>query len=141
MPDLVPDPDAVFAATGDTQESQPVLAIAGEELVQGEAASYSEITNRWNKAINDTAVHAGEDGVAIVLTHSFAEQPVALLRDGNIDLGCALVVGEEYYISANAGKIKPFSELGSGEFRTRVGIADETDNLRLQFDATGIEEA
>lgn len=133
---LTPVPADLVPVFGDGADSQPQVGVAGVELTQGQMAYYDTVTSRWKLASTDTIVHAGRDGLKLVVSHAYAEQPVCLMGDGDVDLGCALLVGHHYVLGAN-GAIMDYTEIGEDEFVSHIGDATEVDNLELDIDPTG----
>jgi hypothetical protein len=73
--------------------------------------------------------------------HADFGQPVLFTRSvGNkVDLGVTLTKGARYVGSANAGKIAAEADLATNKYRYDVGVAEDTQYLRLELNNTGIK--
>ena len=97
--------------------------VAGQPCYQGN-------DGYWYPAVNDSALHAGSNRLAIALDSApGAGQPVTLLTSGQMNLGATLTVGETYVVSKNTGKIAPISDLIAGNFVSILGVAISTTIL------------
>ena len=141
MADLVQTAANVASGLADTtlSASNVKKVIWGETVAQGNAVRYNELDKRYYKAKNDTVDHADAKGVA--LSGGAAGQPGYVQQSGDINLGATLVVGATYCVSDTAGAICPDADIGSGEFKTVLGVADAANNLKLDILASGIAHA
>lgn len=107
--------------------------IAGEAILAGNSLYLKASDSRWYKSQNDgTAEEAGANGLKIALNSSpGAGQPVKLLRNGQINLGATLVLGETYIVSAVFGAIAPIGDLVSTRYVSILGVATTTAFLTV----------
>ena len=121
MADLVVTAASVVAGTPSVTDD----GTAGEALTAGQCVYLKTSDGRWYKAdANVTTVEAGADGLKIALNNApGAGQPVKLLRNGNVNLGATLAIGQVYVVSATAGGIAPFADLVITNLVSILGVA------------------
>lgn len=96
--------------------------------------------NKYKAAIGTSAAAAAAAGIA--LNAAGDGQPLTVQTSGDINIGATLTAAEPYCVSdATAGKIRPLSELGVGDFPTFLGCATTTSNLKLDIQAGGVAKA
>lgn len=129
MANLVITPGSVKASFGARQ----VTGVAGVAISAGQAL-YLDTDGTYKLAIATTLAQANFKGVA--LCESVAGQPVVVARrDSDLDLGATLAVGEAYCVSSStAGAIAPFSDLGTGDFVSLVGVANASDSIYVTIE-------
>lgn len=124
-----------------TSKNQLDVGVAGEALSEGMPV-YKASDQKWYKAIaSDTSVKAGEYSIRITATPSAPDGKVVLQKEGDIELGATLTVGETYVVSATSGKICPIGDLVSTNYVTYLGIATTTAKLTLDLKYTGAQVA
>lgn len=81
----------------------------------------------------DGAEYAGLNGVFIAINGGAADEYVAVVSEGDVDLGATLTVGQVYGLSTTPGGIAPVSDLVgyTTSYMRIIGQATETDNLRM----------
>lgn len=111
---------------------------AGETVTRGEAVYLKSDGKYWlaDAAATTTAAVKG-----IALTSGVADQEIAVVLSGKIDLGATLTVGQVYVLSGNAGKIAPIGDTPSGEYLSILGVATAADELDVDIDNTGVAVA
>lgn len=83
-------------------------------------------------ADTDTLVHARVAGIA--LNNAATGQPVAyVVRDGELDLGATLVVGETYVLGTE-GAIRPIADVTTADFVAILGVASAANKLQFVVD-------
>jgi hypothetical protein len=96
-------------------------------------------SERWHAANNASAVEAGQDGIGIAL-HAAQEagQFGVIVTRGTVWLettgvGQITVKGTTYCVGDANGDISPDTDVGSGEFKTVLGIGGETAGTSDEF--------
>lgn len=108
--------------------------VAGATLTAG-AIGYKEASSGKIKlADNDSATAEIRAIYGMALHGSLADQPVRLAKNGAVvDLGAVLTAGVDYYLSGTPGAICPRADVTTGDDPIRVGIAETTSHLKLDF--------
>jgi hypothetical protein len=120
-------------------EATQAKGVAGTTITAGMPV-YLDGSEVYQKSRGNGATAAQCDGIA--LNGASSGQPFDILTAGNINLGATLVSGTAYYVSdATAGLIVPFDDLGSGDYPTFLGVADDTDNIRIAIQEGGVAKA
>lgn len=128
-------------ATHALNKNQLDLGVAGEALSEGMPV-YKGTDQKWYKAIaSDTDVKSGLYDIMITVSPSATDGKVILQKQGDVDLGATLAVGETYVVSATSGKICPIGDLVSTNYVTYLGIASTTSKLTMDLKATGTQVA
>ena len=130
------------AANVSTKSSNPDIAVVqvGEAITQGNPVySDSSDSNKYKKAVTTDADTSAAEGIA--LTPADDDEWTIIQRNGNIDLGATLTIGETYYVSNTAGNIMPSADVSTGEFVTSLGVAVAADSLKLDINASGVARA
>lgn len=108
---------------------------AGATITAGMPVQIDPADGLVKPAANTSEPLANCRGIAL---HAAASgQPIAYVSDGPIDLGATLVVGMPYVVSA-AGLISPITDATTADFMTILGVADATDNLNVNINASGV---
>lgn len=113
---------------------------AGTTITAGQAV-YRNTSSVWVLADNDSgtgATVAAASGIA--LNSASTGQPLAVAVNGSkINIGATTVKGEIYVLSSTAGGVCPAADLGSGDYVTILGIAEDTAGaLSVVIKASGI---
>jgi hypothetical protein len=119
--------------------------IAGEALAIGDVVCKKDTTvngkaaKRFYGAQCDVLADSIVDGIVIGGALA-AEQPIRVVRDRGVEIsiGGTTVVGVEYVLSANKGKISPRADLVTGNFYRRIGIGIAGNKIRLDINNTGL---
>lgn len=122
---------------GTSRTVQTVLL--GETVTQGQPLYLKAADSKYWKADADTLAEAAAEGIAI--TPGGADEYAIMLTAGTINMGGTLAVGQVYVVSTNAGGVAPYSDLGSGDYVTILGVATTTAILNVDLNATGIAKA
>lgn len=96
MADLTITAASVVAGSNATRDT----GIAGETITAGKAVFLNAATNRWMLSDNNGTGTREVKGIA--LNGASANQPLAVLKDGDITIGATLVAGTDYWLSATA---------------------------------------
>lgn len=135
MADLVLTPANVKPTAAN---SQTKLVTAGEALTQGEVVYYDSTTKKYFKADADLSA-AASTAVGIALTPAGIDAPCVIQTGGDINVGATLTKGELYCVSATAGNIAPFADLGSGDWICFLGVAKSTSEIVLSPQYRGVQ--
>lgn len=115
---------------------------SGEAVTRGMPA-YKDNSdgNRLKKADADASASAAFAG--FVLNDAADEQPVEYgYGDGLLTVGgTTVVVGQIYVVGLAGGDIVPYSDLGSGDFVTYLGVGETTSQIRCDPHASGVAKA
>lgn len=139
MADLV----TVAANVGFKSLGVPGIAavVFGEQVDPGEVV-YRSTDNKYYKAQATTAVTSGgtSGALGIALTYSAAGDAYGVIATNGSDvyLGVNATKGVTYVVSdAAAGGVAPLADLLSGDFVTQIGVGNDDNTIRLNFNATG----
>jgi len=106
---------------------------AGATITAGQSV-YLSASNTWLLAQCDgTALEAGSGTFGIALHGSLSGQPLAVQVAGTITIGGTVAAGTPYVISATAGGIAPFADLGSTNKVTFLGFASTTGAIDMSL--------
>jgi hypothetical protein len=130
MADISITGTSVKLVSGPTEEITAGAAAAGGQIIYKEGAT---ATAKLSDNDNATAEVRAIRGMA--LHAAAADQPLKIAKNGAIvDVGAAvLTAGVDYYLSGTAGGICPRADVTSGHDPIRVGMAQTTSHLLLDF--------
>lgn len=134
MTDLTITAANVVAGTNAVRDS----GNAGEAITAGQAVYRSSTTNKWMLADSDSATAAAKKATGIALNGAALNQPLAVLKSGDITIGATLTAGTAYYLSATPGGICPVADVGAGEDVCLLGLAKSTTVLAVAIQAPGV---
>lgn len=123
-----------------------VTAVAGAITEQGRAGAtitagqvvYKDSSQLYQLADADSATAAAREGWGIALNGAAANQPLTVLRSGDINIGATVTVGEIYVLDTTAGGVAPEGDLASGEYVVVIGVGITTGRLRVAFINSGV---
>lgn len=124
----------VVAGSNATRES----GTAGEAITAGQVVYRSSTTGKYMLADNDSATAGAKAPRGIALNGAALNQPLQILRAGDITIGGTLTAGTDYYLSSTAGGICPRADLGSGDDVVLIGIAKSTSVLNVDIQVSGV---
>ena len=110
---------------------------AGETITAGQAV-YLGSGGKWMLADSNSATAAAKTAGGIALNGASLNQPLAVLKSGDITIGASLTAGARYYLSETAGGIQPEADLGSGENVCLLGLAKSTSVLAVNIQTPGV---
>lgn len=126
----------IQVASDDVQTSYDQASAA---ITQGQVVRYTATTRKWAPAINSAEVPVGTR-LALALTKAAADNDYLIAAmTGKLILGATLVVGTTYFLSDTSGGIMPEGDLATGNWVVRVGVAETSSILRLDFDPAGVQ--
>lgn len=132
MTDLVITAANVVAGSNATLDT----GTAGETITAGKAVFLNTATNRWMLSDNNGTGTRAVKGIA--LNGASANQPVAVLKDGDITIGATLTAGTDYWLSGTAGGICPRADLTAGMDTIQIGVAKSATVLAVSIQDPGV---
>ncbi|MCV0384891.1 MAG: hypothetical protein K5821_00435 [Nitrobacter sp.] len=111
---------------------------AGETITAGQAVYRSSTTNKWMLADSDDATAEAKKATGIALNGAALNQPLTVLKSGDITIGATLTAGTAYYLSNTPGGICPVADVGSGEDVCLIGLAKSTSVLAVAIQSPGV---
>lgn len=106
---------------------------AGATITAGQSVYFDSATSKWKLAQDDgTAEEAGASGVGIALNGASDGQPLAVQVQGLLTAGATVTVGQIYCLGDGAGDIVPYSDLGSTDKVTILGVGTTAAIISLQ---------
>lgn len=132
MADISVTPGNVVAGSNATRDT----GTAGETITAGKAVFLNTATNRWMLSDNNGTGTRTVRGIA--LNGASANQPVAVLKDGDITIGATLTAGTDYWLSATAGGICPRADLDVGMDTVQIGVAKSATVLAVAIQDPGV---
>lgn len=132
MVDITVTPANVVAGTNATRD----IGTAGETIVAGKAVFLNATTNKWMLSDNNGTGTRQVNGIA--LNGASLNQPVSVLKAGDVTIGAALTAGLDYWLSATAGGICPRADLATGMDTILIGIAKNTTVLGVDIQDSGV---
>ncbi|WEX76893.1 hypothetical protein PYH37_005244 [Sinorhizobium numidicum] len=132
MADLSINSALVVGGTNSTRDT----GTAGETITAGQAIFLNSTTNKWMKSDNNGTGTRTVHGLA--LNGASLDQPVSMLKSGDITIGATLVAGTDYWLSATAGGICPRADVTTGMDAIQIGIAKSTTVLAVDIQDPGV---
>ena len=135
MADLTITDANVVADSSTSGVSQPTVGTCGPVALTPMMPVYQD-GGVWKKAdANGNATRA--QATAVTLNSASPGQPVALLSGGGLNPGATVVVGKQYVVSHNSGKVAPVDDLITADYVWYLGFADTASHLVLNIGAQG----
>lgn len=134
MADLTITAANVVAGTTAARDS----GTAGEAIAAGQAVYRSSTTNKWMLADSDSATAEAKRATGIALNGAALNQPISVLKSGEITIGATLTAGTAYYLSATPGGICPVADVSTGDDVCLVGLAKSTSVLVVNIQSPGV---
>jgi hypothetical protein len=115
--------------------------IAGEVIESGEVV-YQDASDAGKVKLADADTDAASRAVGIALCESYGNQPVVVATSGQLVYtgGSPFTQGLVYCVSTNAGAMCPEADIGSGDYKTVLGVARSSGVFDLNINATGVTE-
>ena len=136
MADLTVNPDNVYAFRGATTS----LVQAGEVILAGQPV-YKHTDGKYYKA--DSNVEAKAEAKGIALSNSYIAATTdddaffIILKRGGLYPGVAVVKGQTYYVSPDAGGIQPATDVAAADYVTILGVASSTSRIDIDIKISG----
>lgn len=134
MADLVITAASVVAGAGTSNET----GLAGEAITAGRAVYQDEVTRKFLLADSNSATAAARKAKGIALNGAALNQPLAILRSGDLTIGAVLTPGTAYYLSDTPGGICPVADVGAGEYVCLLGLAKSASILAVDIQFPGV---
>lgn len=134
MADIVITPADVVASDGAVKET----ALAGETITAGKAVYKSPTTKKWMLADSNSATAAAKVADGIALNGASLNQPLTVIKQGDLTVSTVLTAGSTYFLSDTAGGICPDADVGAGENVCQLGVAKSTSVLAVKVFAPGV---
>lgn len=111
--------------------------IAGVAITAGQVV-YKDSSDSKVKLAD--ATDANKDEIYGIAANSApgADQPITIQKQGGINLGATLTVGEIYVLSTG-GAIAPEADLASNDYVSVLGVATTASNLKMGIINSGIQ--
>lgn len=114
------------------------FGVAGETIAAGNAVYQSSSTNKYGLADSDGASSNIKAAVGIALNDAALNQPVKVLKAGDLTINAVLTAGATYFLSNTPGGICPDADVGAGEAVVQLGIAKSTTVLGVRVINPGV---
>jgi hypothetical protein len=125
----------VVAGSNATREN----GTAGETITAGKAVYRSSTTGKYMLADSNSATVEARTPRGIALNGASLNQPLQILRAGEITIGGTLdPEAPAYYLSDTPGGICPVADVGDGEYFCLIGVAKSATVLDVAIKATGV---
>jgi hypothetical protein len=111
---------------------------AGAAITAGQAVYKDAADGKYKLADNNSATAAVRRPSGIALNGAANNQPLTVLRSGDVTIGATLTAGVAYYLSDTPGGICPVGDLASGEYPSVLGIAESTTVLNVNITQSGV---
>lgn len=111
---------------------------AGATITAGQVVYKDSVTGKYLLADNNAATVAARTPSGIALHGASLNQPLAVLKSGDVTIGGTLTAGVAVYLSGTAGGICPVADLTTGMYPTILGIAESATVLRLNIQPSGV---
>src|SRR5262245_4211763 len=134
MVDLTITPASVLADA----RSQRTSGSAGVAITAGQLVYLDPTTKKFLLSDTNSATVEARQPTGIALHAAAINQPLAVLTQGDITIGAAVVAGTDYYASDTPGGICPRADVGAGEKVTMVGLAKSTTVIAVDFQYPGV---
>lgn len=134
MADLTITAASVIAGADAARES----GTAGETITAGKAVYFSSTTKKWMLADSNSGTVEARKCTGIALNGASLNQPVTVLKGGDITIGATLTAGTAYYLSDTPGGVCPIADVGSGEYVNLLGLAKSTSVLAFAPQFPGV---
>jgi hypothetical protein len=133
MTDLVITAANVVAADNAVKET----ALAGETIAAGKSV-YKSASKKWMLADSNSATAAAKTAGGIALNSASLNQPLTVMKGGDVTIGATLTAGATYFLSDTAGGICPDADVGTGENVCQLGVAKSASVLSVKIFAPGV---
>jgi hypothetical protein len=111
------------------------IGTAGETIAAGKAIYLSSTTGKWMLADSNSATVEARKAIAIALNGASLNQPVSIMKNGDVTIGATLTPGVAYYLSDTPGGVCPIADVGAGEYVCLLGLAKSATllSVAIQF--------
>lgn len=115
--------------------------LAGATITAGMVV-YVDSAGAVQIGTNATSAGSGVSAqlVGIALNNGSSGQPIAILKNGTVNIGGTVAVGMPYALGT-AGGIIPVSDIAGTEYSTHVGEGTTAANIKLAFNVSAVQAA
>lgn len=110
---------------------------AGTTLTAGQVVYKDPADGLLKLSDNDNASATIRSVYGITLNGGAANQPISVIKRGQLTLNAALTKGVVYALSGTAGGIAPLADVTTGDDLILLGVALSTTVLDVQINDTG----
>jgi hypothetical protein len=132
MTDLAITAASVVAGSNATRD----IGTAGATITAGQAVYLDSATNKWLLSDNNGTGTRQVKGIA--LNGAALNQPLSVLKSGDITIGATLTPGVAYYLSSTPGGICPVADLATGMDPVLIGMAKSATVLSVEVLDSGV---
>lgn len=111
--------------------------LAGETITAGKAV-YKSTSKKWMLADSNSATAGAKVAGGIALNGASLNQPLTVIKSGDLTIGGTLTAGATYFLSDTPGGVCPDADVGSGENVCQLGVAKSTSVLSVKIFAPGV---
>ncbi|WP_455918849.1 hypothetical protein [Ensifer canadensis] len=112
------------------------IGTAGETIVAGKPIFLNAATSKWMLSDNNGTGTRQVHGIA--LNGASLNQPVSMIKSGDLTVGSVLTAGTDYWLSATAGGICPRADLATGMDTIQIGVAKSATVLTVAVQDPGV---
>lgn len=134
MADLSITPANVVAGTN----AKITRGTAGVAITAGQAVYLDSTTGKWGLADTDSATAGVRNALGIALNGAAANQPIAVITEGDVTIGASILAGVAYYLSGTPGGICPVADVAAGDYTLIVGMGKSTSVLSVKIVYPGV---
>lgn len=127
MADLTITPTSVVRGANARTET----GTAGETIGAGKAVYKSSTTGLYMLADSNSATAEARQATGIALNGASVNQPLTVVKGGDVTIGATMTAGTAYYLSDTPGGICPVTDVGAGEYVCLIGLAKSTTVLTV----------
>jgi hypothetical protein len=122
-----------------------IVAVDGADIEHGTAGAaitpgqpvYRDTAGKYQLADSNSATAAAKRPRGISLNTAATNQPLAIIKEGDLDMGAILTAGQAYYLGDTAGAIQPAADLASEDV-IQLGIARTTSRMAVKILIPGV---
>ena len=112
---------------------------AGATITAGQVVYKDAADGKYKLADADSATAAAKAPRGIALNGASNNQPLSIIRSGDVTIGATLTPGTAYYLSpTTAGGICPLADVASGDDVVLLGLAESASVLAVDIQITGV---
>ncbi|HEV7305215.1 hypothetical protein [Ensifer sp.] len=132
MSDITITAANVIAGSNATRD----IGTAGETITAGKIVFLDAATSKWMLSDNNGTGTRTVNGMA--LNGASLNQPLSVVKSGDVTVGSVLTAGTDYWLSATAGGICPRADLATGMDTIQIGVAKSATVLTIAIQDPGV---
>lgn len=115
--------------------------LAGATITAGQSV-YVDSNGAVQVGTNASSAGSGVSATAvgIALNGGGSGQPIAILKNGTVNIGGTVAVGKQYVLGTSGGII-PVDDVAGSEYITTIGVGATTANIKLGYNVSGVAAA